>query len=168
MKDELRDIDQLLFTATTTHLTELHEDPEAKEYCGYNFQIQNRKFKYRKAKLTPKKVGFFVTLWRRNQNQQTEPFHESDDFDFYIIHTQDHDRSGYFIFPKSELIRQNILSTDSKEGKRGFRVYPPWSSTQNKQAQKTQSWQTHFFIHSTNEPLQDTAKLNEILNSKQA
>ncbi|TRW95625.1 MepB family protein [Flavobacterium gawalongense] len=39
-----------------------------------------------------------------------------------------------------------MLTTDLKEGKRAIRVYPPWDTTTNKQAQKTQKWQLDYFL----------------------
>jgi hypothetical protein len=44
------------------------------------------------------------------------------------------------------LIKKGIISAAKKKGKRGFRVYPIWDETKNKQAQKTQKWQLDFFI----------------------
>ena len=38
------------------------EDPESKDYAGYNFSIANKNFKFRVAKTTPTKLGHFVTL----------------------------------------------------------------------------------------------------------
>ncbi|RYE38879.1 MAG: MepB domain containing protein, partial [Sphingobacteriales bacterium] len=39
----------------------------------------------------------------------------------------------------------DILSGNGKNGKRGFRVYPPWDLTENSQARKTQQWQLEYF-----------------------
>ena len=113
-------------------------------------------FKFRKAKITPKKVGQFVTLWKRNADKQTEPFDENDLVDYYIIATEDDSKLGFYIFSKSVLIEKNILSTQNKEGKRGFRVYPDWVKPENKQAEKTQNWQQNYFIEIRNNQVDST------------
>ena len=51
---------------------------------------------------------------------------------------------GQFVFPKEVLLKHNIISSKQKEGKRGFRVYPPWDTPTSKQAQKTQNWQLQY------------------------
>jgi hypothetical protein len=52
---------------------------------------------------------------------------------------------GQFVFPKSILITKEIVITEKKDGKRGFRVYPVWTIPTNKQAEKTQQWQLDYF-----------------------
>jgi hypothetical protein len=51
-----------------------------------------------------------------------------------------------FIFPKSVLHQKGVLADDEKDGKRGFRVYPPWDIAENKQAKQTQEWQSKYFL----------------------
>lgn len=161
---ELKKIENLLFKEVNLKISNVIEDKESQEYFGYNFQTEKLNFKFRKAKITPKKVGQFVTLWKRNSQNITEPFNETDEFDFYIIVTQEIEKFGFFLFPKNELIKRNILSTKLKEGKRGFRVYPSWTKTENKQAEKTQSWQAEFFIDFTKNDNKTSQKLSAILN----
>ena len=52
---------------------------------------------------------------------------------------------GQFVFPKPVLVKKGIISTESKEGKRAFRVYPDWDIAKNKQAAQTQKWQLDYF-----------------------
>src|SRR5690606_26490451 len=145
-------------------LTNITQDQECEEYSGFNFQINQLNLKFRKAKITPKKVGQFVTLWRRNSEKQTEPFNETDNFDFYIIVVEQEERFGFFIFPKNVLIERQILTSNQKEGKRGFRVYPNWTKTENKQAEKTQNWQINYFINLTNNEQKNIEKFKAIIN----
>ncbi|SHI89031.1 MepB family protein [Flavobacterium terrae] len=164
---ELKKIENLLFKEVNLKISNVIEDKESQEYFGYNFQTEKLNFKFRKAKITPKKVGQFVTLWKRNSQNITEPFNETDAFDFYIIATEEIEKFGFFLFPKTELIKRNILSTKLKEGKRGFRVYPSWTKTENKQAEKTQFWQIEFFIDFTKNDNEISEKIGSILNNKQ-
>lgn len=163
MIKELVVIQNSVFIQLNQTILNLHTDLECEEYLGYNLQLNQYHIKFRKAKVTPKKIGQFVTLWKRNHDtKQTEPFTISDHFDFYIIYTELNDKSGFFFFPKHIIAQHNILTTPGKEGKRGFRVYPNWDITQNRQAEKTKSWQESFFIDFSNIP--SIKKFEEILN----
>jgi len=106
---------------------------------------------FRKAKITSKKMGQFVSVWRRNELGVTQPYELTDDFEFYIIKCQSDNKIGQFVFPKTELARRGIVTTSEKEGKRGFRVYPPWDKAESKQAIKTQAWQLNYFHYMDSE-----------------
>lgn len=137
----------LLFSKLDLVISKLHQEQESKEYFGCNFQLNSFQIKFRKAKVTPTKIGQFVTLWKRNPiSKETEPFTSEDTSDFYLILTETSENFGFFLFNKDILIKNQILSTDLKDGKRGFRVYPRWDIPQNKQAIKTKNWQSEFFI----------------------
>ncbi|MCW3161141.1 MepB family protein [Chryseobacterium oryctis] len=148
MIKELEHLQNLVFSALQLNIAELHKDLECEEYFGYNFKLNQFNIKFRKAKITPKKTGQFVTLWKRNpESNETEPFDSTDNFDFYLIFTESLNNQGFFFFDKKTLIQNQILTTPSKEGKRGFRVYPEWNIPKNKQAQKTKNWQIKSFIN---------------------
>lgn len=165
MINELIKIEKLLLSATQSQFSNLVEDEESKEYLGYNFEAGKHKFKFRKSKITPKKVGQFVTLWKRNSKNETEPYNETDKFDFFIILTKENNNYGFFLFPRKELIKQQILSSKLKEGKRGFRVYPKWTETESKQAEKTQIWQTNYFFDFSNENIEMRNSLLKLISS---
>ncbi|MEL0627700.1 MepB family protein [Salinibacterium amurskyense] len=99
----------------------------------------------RVAKLTPTKPGFFVTVWRRDTDGTTQPFPSDDGTQHLVVVTRDSNGFGAFVFPLSVLIARSIVSVDGRGGKRGFRVYPPWADTRNRQAQDTQQWQCEHF-----------------------
>lgn len=120
---------------------------ESKEYDACTFKLNGLKVIFRSARITPTKVGQFVTIWRRNQEGVTQPHEITDPFDLIIISVLKDEKAGHFIFPKSVLAEQGVISTPGKEGKRGIRVYPPWDITINKQAQKTQKWQLNYFVN---------------------
>jgi hypothetical protein len=42
--------------------------------------------------------------------------------------------------------RKGYYTKNNKEGKRRIRVYPPWDTVENKQAEKSQTWQTKYFL----------------------
>lgn len=122
------------------------EEDENIEYGAYGFEINDLNIKFRVAKITPTKIGQFVTLWKRVGKGPIQPYDSSDLIDFIIVCTRDDKNFGQFVFPKSALINQNIFSAEGKGGKRGIRVYPPWDKTVNRQAQKTQKWQLTYFL----------------------
>lgn len=121
-------------------------EPESSEYGACTFELNSLSIKYRVAKITPTKIGQFVTLWKRTANGPIEPYSASDLIDLVIISTRKDNHFGQFIFPKSALCKNGIITNNNREGKRGFRVYPPWDKTISKQAQSTQKWQLDFFL----------------------
>ncbi len=164
MTIELNQIQELLFKPCGLSILNLTKDIECEEYNGYNLKTTTTSIKYRKAKVTPKKNGQFVTLWKRNKNGITEPFTINDPFDFYLIVTKTDEELGCFIFPKKILAAQHILSAAEKEGKRGFRIYPAWDIPSSKQAEKTKLWQNKYFIHLALINSETVEKAKNILN----
>lgn len=126
------------------NITDFIPEKESSEYfaCDVNYEGSNSKF--RLAKITPKKIGQFVTLWKRENNGPIQPFDVSDDIEFVFVAVQKEANLGHFIFPKKVLIEKGIF-TDKKEGKRAIRVYPPWDIAENSQAKRTQKWQLEYF-----------------------
>jgi len=120
-------------------------EPESKKYDACRFKLNGQQIISRNAKVTPKKVGQFVTFWKRNSNKSIQPFEENDHIDFFAVMVRTENEFGQFVFPKSVLIKKGIISTDKKEGKRAFRVYPHWDIVKNKQAERTQKWQLDYF-----------------------
>lgn len=121
-------------------------EDESQEYGACSFKLNDFKIKFRISKITPTKAGQFVTIWKRNSKGKTEPFNLTDEFDFVIISSQKGDDFGQFIFPKSVLLDKGIITGYNKKGKCGIRVYPPWDIVTNKQAEKTQLWQSKYFL----------------------
>lgn len=138
-------------------------EEESKEYWACRFEVNNLKVIYRKAKITPTKVGQFVTLWKRVPQGVIVPFHSNDNFDLVIIYVERDNEFGQFIFSKSVLINKGIVSNKIKEGKRGFRIYPPWDEAKNKQAKKTQEWQLEHFLSPKNNSI-NVVKAKELFN----
>ena len=130
-------------------------EKESVDYGACRFKLNNFNIIFRVAKTTPKKAGLFVTIWKRQLNKSIEPFDVIDSFDFFIIATRQENNFGLFIFSKNLLSKYNVLSKNGKGGKRGMRVYPSWVKTENKQAEKTQQWQTEHFIKNDKDKLFD-------------
>lgn len=143
---DLKIAKELVYDKCGFNLTDPALNAESIEYGACSFKLNGMAIQHRISKITPKKAGQFVTIWKRNTKGITEPFDILDDLDFIIITSKNGNNFGQFIFPKSVLVDKGILTKNGKEGKRGIRVYPPWEITTNKQAEKTQSWQTNYFL----------------------
>lgn len=153
-----------IYDKLSLDISKLNNELEGTEYDACQFELNGMKIISRSSKITPKKIGQFVTFWKRNQNGKTEPYSENDQFDFYVINAKSGDRFGQFVFPKSELINKGFITSEKKDGKRGFRVYPIWDETQNKQAGETQKWQLKYFYEI--DKTTDLKEVSELYNEK--
>ncbi len=121
-------------------------EPESTEYVAHSFQLNGLAVAFRCAKITPKKIGAFVTLWKRINKGPIQPWDASDNLDLFIVSVRRDQYLGHFIFTKDALLKHGILSQNGKGGKRAIRVYPPWDKPTSAQAQKTQTWQLSYFL----------------------
>lgn len=145
MDNNLNRIKTEIYEKCGLKITDFQIETESEEYDACRFELNGCKIISRSAKITPKKVGQFVTFWKRNGNGPIEPFEVNDQIDFYAVNVRTEKEFGQFVFPKSVLIKKGIISTDKKDGKRAFRVYPNWDNANSKQAERTQKWQLEFF-----------------------
>ncbi len=122
-------------------------EDESVDYGASEFTINSRFVKFRVGKITPKKVGQFVTFWKRIGKGPILPYDLSDSFDFLVVSVHAEKHFGQFVFPKAVLCEKGVLSCNGKGGKRAIRVYPPWDDTDNSQARKTKDWQLRYFIN---------------------
>ncbi|MET7297404.1 MepB family protein [Embleya sp. NPDC005575] len=121
-------------------------EPESAEYGAHVFTVDGAEVRFRVAGTTPTKVGQFVTLWQRSAAGPIEPLAAEDPLDLVVISSRQGEHFGQFVFPKAVLRERGILSVHGSGGKRGFRVYPPWVSTTNRQADRTRAWQLDHFL----------------------
>ncbi|MDO6801945.1 MepB family protein [Wenyingzhuangia sp. 1_MG-2023] len=164
MDSNLNQIKWEVYEKSGLKITDFQTEKESKEYAACRFELNGLKIISRNSKITPKKVGQFVTFWKRNGNGPIEPFDENDLIDFYTVNVRSENKFGQFVFPKSVLIKKGIISTEKKEGKRAFRVYPNWDIAKNKQAEQTQKWQLNYFYLINNAT--DFKKVAELYKSE--
>ncbi len=150
MDSNLTQIKKEIYDKCEFQISGFRIEPESKEYDACRFKLNGLNILSRSAKITPKKVGQFVTLWKRNGIGPIEPFGETDQIDFYTVNVRTENKFGQFVFPKSVLIKKGIISIHRKDGKRAFRVYPIWDEAKNKQAERTQKWQLDYFYEINN------------------
>ncbi len=161
---ELELIDKSVFKSCGLVPTNVEAGIESQEYYAHNFQLDGQNVEFRTAKITPTKTGQFVTIWKRNEKGITIPFDISDDITFFIIATRKETNFGVFIFPKIVLFENKVLSDKTRDGKRGIRVYPTWDFILNKQALKTQLWQTRYFLDLSKDKQIDLKRAKKIFN----
>lgn len=121
-------------------------ESESEEYAASEFKMNDLNVKFRVAKATPIKIGQFVAIWKRGDSGSIHPFDMSDFFDLVVISVRTPEYFGQFVFPKLVLCEKGVISKEGKGGKRGIRVYPPWDTTENRQAIETQKWQIPYFF----------------------
>jgi hypothetical protein len=144
--NDLKIVKELVYDKCGFDLKNAKLNIESVAYGACSFELNGITIQHRVSKITPTKTGQFVAIWKRNNYGLTEPFDVSDNLDFIVITARSDHNFGQFVFPKSVLADQGIISQNGKAGKRGIRVYPPWDIATNKQAEKTQSWQTKYFL----------------------
>jgi hypothetical protein len=137
---------EILLAKLNFSISNIKIGKESKEYNAFTFDVNGAKVLYREAKITPTKIGQFVTIWKRNNEGVTEPFSVEDTIDFVVVSCRNGEYFGQFVFPKAILGEKKIFTKNNIDGKRGIRVYPPWDISINKQAKQTQAWQLEYFL----------------------
>lgn len=143
----------------------IKQEAESQEYGACTFEMNNKSIIFRVAKITPTKVGQFVTIWKRIGSGPTMPYDIQDPFDFMVINVRSKDHWGQFVFPKAVLADKGIISKNGVGGKRGIRVYPAWDITDNPQAQKTQRWQLQYFFEWTKNNMITPGIIEKLFNN---
>jgi hypothetical protein len=138
---------------------------ESSAYEACRFGLDHRTIVFRVAKITPTKIGQFVTLWKRpTANSEIAPFDSSDGIAFVVINVSDAKHRGQFVFDSKTLVAQGVMSQNGKGGKRAMRLYPPWTKPDSKVARKTQQWQLMHYLPLTGGDTVDTQKVHQLFN----
>jgi hypothetical protein len=85
MHSDLEIVKELIYDKCGFDLTNLKQYSESIEYGACSFVLNGKTIEYRLSKITPTKIGQFVTIWKRNKDGIIEPFDILDDIDFIII-----------------------------------------------------------------------------------
>ncbi len=140
----------------------LARETESKEYGAFVFEMNHRRIKFRVGKITPTKIGQFVTLWKRIGSGPILPYDITDPIDFFVVSVRTPEHFGQFVFPKTVLYEKGIVSKEGKGGKRAIRVYPPWDITDSRQAKNTQAWQILYFFEINPNTCIDTSRIKKL------
>jgi len=162
MHSALLKLNELIFSPLNMVLSNLIKESESSSYEAHKFELVGKSIVFRIAKITPKKAGQFVTVWKRGENGLIEPFNHLDSVDLFIINTSTDNHFGQFVFPESVLCERNIVSYKDKTGKRAIRVYPSWEVNINSQAKRTQNWQLEYFLDLSPHTIIDYSKVKKL------
>lgn len=166
MNQGLKSLIDFLSTEATFSLSSVIEVACNQDYVAHKFYLTNLCCQFRVAKITPKKLGGFVALWKKDTSHKNVPY-QYEDFQLCLVFIQEQLNTGVFVFTNQIMYYHKLLSAhDGGIGKLGFRVYPDWVCLDSKAAQKTQSWQTKYFINFANDLGSNIAKLQSILNQE--
>lgn len=160
---DLRIVKEQLYDVCAFQMSDFRTQEESTEYAACSFKLNAKKIEHRLSKITPTKMGQFVTIWKRNTEGITAPYSFCDGIDFIVITSRFEEQLGQFIFPIHALAEKGIVSFQGKEGKRGIRVYPPWDRPISKQAIATQKWQLNYFIKIDKNPSEKVAWITRFL-----
>jgi hypothetical protein len=139
-------LDSMIYKPNNLKITNLKEEKQNAEYAGGTFQLNNKAIRFRISKITPNKVGQFVSFWEKNEHMQNQAFSYESAPDLLVITCIDDNKIGQFVFPKKILLKEKILKTQDQKGKMAMRVYPSWDQPVSKQAKRSQIWQLHYFL----------------------
>jgi hypothetical protein len=138
---------QHVYQSCGLQMKNVKKEQESKEYHATNFELNDLRIKFRVGKITPTKIGQFVTLWKRINKGPITPYDMQDQVDFFVISVRSlQGRLGQFVFSKAVLCEKGIMSQNEQSGKLAIRVYPVWDNAENAQAKKTQAWQLDYFF----------------------
>lgn len=127
------------------NFSHIEKEKGKNEYHEHKLMCNEDVIYFRKAKITPIKLGQFVTFYKKINNVNT-PLCSDDNIDYLIVNVSDGFNRGLFIFPKEVLIEQKIICSKLSKGKMAFRIYPPWVKELSKQSSLTQKWQVKYFV----------------------
>ena len=143
---DLLEVQKYAYELISLRCIDIVPSVESKDYGACTFTLGYKNIIFRVAKKTPTKVGQFVTFWKRIGSGPIMPYDCADSFDFFVVSVRSGKNFGQFVFPKHILWEKGVISKERKGGKRAIRVYPPWDTTDNAQAIKTQAWQQNYFF----------------------
>ncbi|PGP28029.1 mep operon protein MepB [Bacillus thuringiensis] len=144
--DTIRDLNNIVYKPNNLMITNLKEEKQNAEYAGCLFHLNNKTIRFRKSKVTPNKIGQFVSFWEKDENMRNRAFSYEAAPDLLVITCIADNKLGQFIFPKEILLKEKILRTQSQTGKMAMRIYPVWDTTVSNQAKRSQTWQLHYFV----------------------
>ena len=144
-------------------LNEIIEESHNSKYSACTFKVDAKTIRFRVAKITPTKMGQFVTFWEKDNHGVNQAYQYDQAPDLLVTpvfksNCSKYDNKmnnsevipvGQFVFPKDILLEKNILKSNTTKGKMGIRVYPSWDIPTSTTAIKTQQWQLEYFFKVT-------------------
>ncbi|PGS43787.1 mep operon protein MepB [Bacillus cereus] len=142
----IRNLNNIIYKPNELIITNLKGEQQNAEYAGCLFHLNNKTIRFRVSKITPNKIGQFVSFWEKDDSLKNQAFAYEAAPDLLVITCFDDNKLGQFIFPKEILLKEKILKTQSQKGKMAMRIYPLWDTPVSNQAKKSQMWQLQYFV----------------------
>ncbi|QUG84018.1 MepB family protein [Bacillus nitratireducens] len=139
-------LDEMIYKPNNLFIANQKEEKQNSEYAGGIFQLNNRSIRFRVSKITPNKIGQFVSFWEKDASMRNQAFSYDSAPNLLVITCIADNKLGQFIFPKEILLKEKILKTQNQKGKMAMRVYPIWDKPVSNQAKKSQLWQLQYFV----------------------
>lgn len=158
--------EELVYKRMGFVIQHLKEEREGAEYGAAEFTLNHWRVKFRVGKTTPTKNGQFITFWKRVGKGPILPYECDDPFDLLIVSARAQNHFGQFVFPKATLCEKGIVSKEGKEGKRAIRIYPPWDTSNSRQAKSTQAWQLPYFFEIPSDQELDRSQVKRLFPEK--
>lgn len=67
-------LDEMIYKPNNLLITKRKEEKQNSEYAGWVFQLNNRSIRFRVSKITPNKIGQFVSFWEKNASMSNQAF----------------------------------------------------------------------------------------------
>lgn len=126
-------IDNVIYKPNRLTIKSIYEEKHNSDYAADKFELgfelnniwKIKTIRFRVAKITPTKIGQFVTCWEKGANNINQPYHFDEAPDLLVITIfSDNNIFGQFVFSKDILLKKNILTSDLMKGKMAIRIYP--------------------------------------------
>ncbi|MFG3613880.1 MepB family protein [Rummeliibacillus stabekisii] len=145
--NSLKYVNEIFYEPNHLTIKNIQEETQNADYGAGRFQLNSKSVRFRTAKITPTKVGQFVSFWEKDEANKNQAFSYDNATDLLVINTFNSKGDfGQFVFPKEVLLKQNILKNANSKGKMAIRVYPSWDTPSSKQAISTKKWQSPYFV----------------------
>ncbi|TKH12676.1 mep operon protein MepB, partial [Bacillus wiedmannii] len=72
--DTIRNLNNLVYKPNNLMITNLIEEKQNAEYVGCLFHLNKKTIRFRVSKITPNKIGQFVSFWEKDTNMQNQAF----------------------------------------------------------------------------------------------
>nr|WP_315117416.1 MepB family protein [uncultured Clostridium sp.] len=104
--DTITELNNRIYNPNNLVIKNIHEEKQNPEYAGGIFQLNHRTIRFRMSKVTPNKVGQFVSFWEKDENMQNQAFSYELAPDLLVITCTTDNKLGQFIFPKKILLEK--------------------------------------------------------------